>query len=115
VGHDRLAGDAGQVVQGHDFPSADLGVGPGAVLVVLGTLALGLVFGRDPDPDRYALQPGLFCLLCLAHRLCAPFPRGLPPLFQTGRLYHNSVYPFRSLYKDTRLSYRLRRRSSRRR
>jgi hypothetical protein len=52
VGHDRFAGDTGQVVQGHYFPPADLGVGAGAVLVVLRALALGLVFGRDPDPDR---------------------------------------------------------------
>jgi hypothetical protein len=55
VREDRFPGDAGQVIEGHDFPPADLGVGAGAVLVVLGAFAPRLVFGRDPDPDRYAL------------------------------------------------------------
>src|SRR5262249_36871148 len=59
-GHDRLAGDAGQVVQGHDLPAADLRVAPRAVLVVLRALAFGLVLGRDPDPDRAAPGGQLF-------------------------------------------------------
>ena len=53
--HDSLPGDARQVIEGHRFPPADLGVGSGTVLVVLWALALGLVLGRDPDPKGDAL------------------------------------------------------------
>jgi hypothetical protein len=58
VGHDRFARDAGQVIEGHHIPAADLGVGAGAVLVVLWALAPRLVLGRDPDPDRNPLRGG---------------------------------------------------------
>jgi hypothetical protein len=52
VGHHGFAGDALKVVDRDYRPSFGCRIHPGAVLVVLGALAFGLVLGRDPNPDR---------------------------------------------------------------
>ena len=92
VREDGFAGDAGQVVEGHDFPPADLGVGPSPVLVVLGALAPRLVFGRDPDPDRDPLPQFLArrldgCLSLLSwHSLLRYRVSDLPQVLDYRRL-----------------------------
>src|SRR5262249_18811040 len=53
--HDGLSRDAFQVVDLADLPAAGLGVTNGSHLVMLWALALGLVFGRDPNPDADGL------------------------------------------------------------
>jgi hypothetical protein len=80
VRHDGLPGDAGEVIEGHDLPALDIGVGSRPVLVVLGAFALGLVFGRDPDPDRDPLQFRLIGLLYLAHVRASFRARRLYPI-----------------------------------
>ena len=54
--HDGLPGDAFQVIDLGDLPAAGFGVALGSHLVMLGALALGLVFGRDPNPDADGLR-----------------------------------------------------------
>ena len=49
--HDGLAGLPGKVIDLLDLPALAFGVAPGAFLVVFGAFALGLVFGRNPNPD----------------------------------------------------------------
>jgi serine/threonine protein kinase len=58
VRHDRLSGDAFKVVNGLEFPALSRGIEASASLVMLRTLALRLVFSRDPDPERDALYSG---------------------------------------------------------
>jgi hypothetical protein len=48
---DRLSGDGFEVVDLAHLPALHLGIHPGARLVVLGALALGLLRSRDPEPD----------------------------------------------------------------
>jgi hypothetical protein len=54
--HHGLSGDGLQVVDGDDFPALRLRVHPSALLVVLRTFALRLIFGRDPNPDADPLR-----------------------------------------------------------
>ena len=56
--HDRLPGDAFEAIDLADLPAAGLRIALAPHLVVLRALALGLVFGRDPNPDAYGLRLG---------------------------------------------------------
>ena len=58
VFHHRLAADGFQPVDLRHPPAAALGVVAGSLLVVLGALALDLVFGRNADPDPDCLGGG---------------------------------------------------------
>lgn len=60
VAKNGLPRDGLHVVDLADAPAFGLGVVPGALLVVLGAVAPGLVFGRDPDPDT----DGFACKRC---------------------------------------------------
>ena len=55
MSHHRLPAHCFEVVDLADIPALRLGVGPGALLVVLRALASGLVLGRDADPDADGL------------------------------------------------------------
>ena len=52
---DGFAALSGKVIQFFDFPATALGVFTGALLVMFGAVALGLVFGGNPNPDADAL------------------------------------------------------------
>src|SRR5690349_3103967 len=49
--HHRLSRDTGEVVDFLDRPRIEFGVFAGTLFVVLRTVALGLVFGRDTNPN----------------------------------------------------------------
>ena len=48
---DRLAGDAGQIINLFDCPALRSGAGAGALQMVLGAIALGLFVAADTNPD----------------------------------------------------------------
>src|SRR5207249_1583972 len=50
-----------------DVPAFRFGVHPGPALVVLGALALHLIFGRDPDPDADVLVAEFAARLTAQH------------------------------------------------
>jgi DNA-binding XRE family transcriptional regulator len=62
VVHDGLAGLPGKVIDLFDLPALAFGITPGAFLVVFGAFALGLVLGRNPNPDADRLVQGTIFL-----------------------------------------------------
>jgi hypothetical protein len=56
MSHDGLPADRFEVIDLAQLPAFRLGVGAGTLLVVLGTLAAGLVLGRNTDPDADGLS-----------------------------------------------------------
>ena len=65
--HDGFAGYAGQVIHLDHRPAVELGVLAGALFVMFRAFALGLVLGRNPDPDAHSLLQGAIFLLTLFH------------------------------------------------
>lgn len=59
---DGLPAHAIKAVDLNDLPVLGLRVIPGALLVMLGAIAAGLVLGGDADPDANGLGFGLFLL-----------------------------------------------------
>ena len=66
-------GEAFEMVHGDDRPALRPRVEPGPGLVVLGALALGLVFGRDPNPDADSLS------VCVVEVVLRGLDRGRAP------------------------------------
>ena len=65
--HDGFAGHASQVIHLNHRPIVELGVFAGAGFVMLRAFSLGLVLGRNPNPDAHSFFQGAIFLHTLLH------------------------------------------------
>src|SRR6267154_2493988 len=56
--HDGFAALTGEVVDFLDLPAPAFGIASGALLVMFGAIALGLIFGGNSNPDANVLGFG---------------------------------------------------------